>query len=330
MFEMSQSAPWIRLIISMLVGFGVTATAYPIFIPFLHKIKFGQTVREEGPESHKAKTGTPTMGGIIFILVSLIVTFVVDIAYVGNYEMLLVAMVFVGFGLIGFVDDFLIVVKKVNEGLSAKAKLLCQIILTVIFYALFLQFTDTTIWIPIVNTQIDVGHIGYFLFVLLMFVAESNATNLTDGLDGLLAGCTCIVIIPFFLIAWMSGVYGLALLLGTVEACMLGYLLFNKKPAKIFMGDTGSLAIGGLLAASSMILKVELLLVIAGGIFVIEVISVVLQVVSFKTRGKRIFKMAPIHHHFELSGWSETKVVHVFWGISAVLSALAFFLWYIA
>lgn len=330
MFEMSQSAPWIRLIISMLVGFGVTATAYPIFIPFLHKIKFGQTVREEGPESHKAKTGTPTMGGIIFILVSLIVTFVVDIAYVGNYEMLLVAMVFVGFGLIGFVDDFLIVVKKVNEGLSAKAKLLCQIILTVIFYALFLQFTDTTIWIPIVNTQIDVGHIGYFLFVLLMFVAESNATNLTDGLDGLLAGCTCIVIVPFFLIAWMSGVYGLALLLGTVEACMLGYLLFNKKPAKIFMGDTGSLAIGGLLAASSMILKVELLLVIAGGIFVIEVISVVLQVVSFKTRGKRIFKMAPIHHHFELSGWSETKVVHVFWGISAVLSALAFFLWYIA
>lgn len=330
MFGLSNATPWIRLILSIVIGFGATALAYPIFIPFLRRIKFGQSIREEGPLSHMAKSGTPTMGGLVFICISLITTFIVNYIYVGNVEMLLVAFVFLGFGLIGFADDFLIVVKKVNQGLSARMKLLFQVLLTVIFYILFSNFTETTVWIPILNANINIGHIGYFLFVLLMFVAESNATNLTDGLDGLLAGCTCIVIIPFFLIAWIEQVYGLALLLATVDACVFAYLLFNKKPAKIFMGDTGSLAIGGLLAASSMILKVELLLVIAGGIFVVETISVVLQVASFKLRGKRIFKMAPIHHHFELSGWSETRVVYTFWLITALLSTVAFVLWYIA
>ncbi|MDY2958694.1 MAG: phospho-N-acetylmuramoyl-pentapeptide-transferase [Floccifex sp.] len=286
----------------------------PKMIDFLHKIKFGQTEREEGLDSHKKKNGTPTMGGIAFIVVPVIVYGISCLVGWMQFDLnaAILLLAFVGYGLIGFIDDYIIVVKKDNTGLKPKTKFLLQSILAVVFFLLYRSNSELSIWIPILDKTISLGFL-YFILIFIMFTAETNAVNLTDGLDGLCAGQMIIALVPFVFFAFRQGVDNVAYILLLVIAALLGYLKFNKHPAQVFMGDTGSLALGGIFAATGMVLKQEILLVIIGFVFVVETLSVMIQVTYYKKTKKRIFKMAPLHHHFELSGWTETQVVHRFW-----------------
>lgn len=315
------------MIVTYFIGFivciAIMLAIMPSMIDYLHKIKFGQTEREEGLESHKKKNGTPTMGGIAFILVPTIVflvaTLVSDIQLDMNTGIILLA--FVGYGIIGFIDDYIIVVKKDNEGLKPAHKFALQSVLAVVFFLLYRSNSSMSIWIPILDVQWDLGFL-YFILVFIMFTAETNAVNLTDGLDGLCAGQMLIALFPFLIFALLQGKSNVAFLLVLVMASLIGYLKFNLHPAKIFMGDTGSLALGGLIAAVAMVLKQEILLILIGFVFVAEVLSVIIQVTYYKKTKKRIFKMAPLHHHYEKCGWSETKVVHRFWLVGLILAAL--------
>ncbi|RNF40679.1 phospho-N-acetylmuramoyl-pentapeptide-transferase [Planococcus salinus] len=314
----------------LLLGFGiallVTALLIPVFIPLLKRMKFGQSIRQEGPESHMKKTGTPTMGGLVF-LISIIATsiLVASLAGVLNTEILILLLVLFGYGLIGFLDDFIKVVLKRNLGLTSLQKLVAQIVIAVISFFLLNEVDfDTGLMVPFTGISIDLAGI-YVLFLIFWLVGFSNAVNLTDGLDGLVAGTASIAFAAFGVLAIDQQETSIALFAFTVAGALIGFLLFNKYPAKVFMGDTGSLALGGVLAMISILLKQELLLLLIGIVFVLETLSVILQVGSFKLRKKRIFKMSPIHHHFELSGWSEWKVVTVFWlvGLAAAAIALA-------
>lgn len=295
----------------------------PSFISYLHKIKFGQTEREEGLASHKSKNGTPTMGGIAFILVPVVLYILSSFVMPFKLDMKLwiILLAFVGYGLIGFIDDYIIVVKKDNTGLKPGIKFLLQSILAIVFYIMYASHNPTTLWIPILDVSFDIGFL-YFFLIFFMFTAETNAVNLTDGLDGLCAGQMIIALVPFIVFSYMANMMNVVYLLVLVEGALLGYLYFNKHPAKIFMGDTGSLALGGLLAAVAMVLKQEILLILIGFVFVIEVLSVIIQVTYYKRTKKRIFKMSPLHHHFELSGWSETQVVHRFWLAGVIFAIL--------
>ena len=314
---------------SYLFAFGlsliVTLLVMPKLIPFLHKIKFGQSIRQEGPKSHMAKTGTPTMGGIVFVIVPVLVMAVLNYKAFLTPEMLIVVFAYLGYALIGFIDDFLIVVKKNNDGLKPSHKFLMQSILAVIFYFAYVSIAETTIQIPVFHVTLELGFL-YFILIFFMFTCESNAVNLTDGLDGLCAGTSLIAIVPFIVFSILQKNSDLAMFLLAVSGALLGYLKFNKHPAKIFMGDTGSLAIGGLLAATAMILKQEILLVLIGGVFVMELLSVVIQVTSYKLTKKRVFRMSPIHHHFELGGMKETNVVYMFWFIGLILAIIGLWL----
>ena len=309
------------------IGFAVCLVAMLLIMPgmirFLHKIKFGQTEREEGLQSHKKKNGTPTMGGIAFIivptLVYIIFSFFTPVQLDMNAGIILLA--FVGYGIIGFIDDYIIVVKKDNEGLKPAYKFALQSVLAVVFFLLYRSNSSMTLWIPIFDVQLNLGFF-YFILVFIMFTAETNAVNLTDGLDGLCAGQMLIALFPFLIFAFLQKQTNVAFLILLVMASLIGYLKFNLHPAKIFMGDTGSLALGGLIAAIAMVLKQEILLVIIGFVFVAEVLSVIVQVTYYKKTKKRIFKMAPLHHHYEKCGWSETKVVHRFWLAGLILAAL--------
>ena len=315
--------------IKYLLAFGcslvLTLLVMPKLIPFLHKIKFGQSVRKEGPKTHMAKTGTPTMGGIVFVLVPILVMAILNYKAFLTPEMLIVVFAYLGYALIGFIDDFLIVVKKNNDGLKPSMKFLMQSVLAVIFYFAYTQIAKTTIQIPVLHMTLELGFL-YFILIFFMFTCESNAVNLTDGLDGLCAGTSLIAIAPFVIFALLQKNNDLAMFLLAVSGALLGYLRFNIHPAKIFMGDTGSLAIGGLLAASAMILKQEILLVLIGGVFVMELLSVVIQVTSFKATGKRVFRMSPLHHHFELGGMKETNVVLMFWCIGLIFAVVGLWL----
>lgn len=315
--------------ITYLLAFGcsllVTLLVMPKLIPFLHKIKFGQSIRKEGPQSHMMKTGTPTMGGIVFVVVPIIVMLMLDFHAFSSSKLLLIVFAYLGYAFIGFLDDFLIVVKKNNDGLKPSMKFFLQSVLAVIFYVWYQSIADTSLSIPVLHISIPLGLL-YFILIFFMFTAESNAVNLTDGLDGLCAGTSLIAIFPFIIFALIQSEKDVAMMLLAISGALIGYLRFNLHPAKIFMGDTGSLAIGGLLAATAMVLKTELLLILIGGVFVIEVVSVVLQVASYKTTGKRIFKMAPLHHHFELKGMKETQVVLMFWCLQLVFSLLGLWL----
>lgn len=282
-------------------------------------------MRKEGPKSHMAKTGTPTMGGIVFVLVPILVMAILNYKAFLTPEMLIVVFAYLGYALIGFIDDFLIVVKKNNDGLKPSMKFLMQSVLAVIFYFAYTQIAKTTIQIPVLHMTLELGFL-YFILIFFMFTCESNAVNLTDGLDGLCAGTSLIAIAPFVIFALLQKNNDLAMFLLAVSGALLGYLRFNIHPAKIFMGDTGSLAIGGLLAASAMILKQEILLVLIGGVFVMELLSVVIQVTSFKATGKRVFRMSPLHHHFELGGMKETNVVLMFWCIGLIFAVVGLWL----
>ncbi|WP_080706084.1 MULTISPECIES: phospho-N-acetylmuramoyl-pentapeptide-transferase [unclassified Selenomonas] len=286
----------------------------PFFIPWLHKLKFGQSIREEGPQSHQAKSGTPTMGGIMIILGIVIGTLA---GAPWTAEILLALFITLGHFALGFLDDYIKVVKKRNLGLKAKQKLLGQIIiaLVTIYIGTKELGIDTSIWLPVLNANVDIGF-GYYLLVLFVLVGTSNAVNLTDGLDGLASGTMAVAASCYGVVCALTGHSDLAIFCVAIVAACLAFLRFNAHPAKVFMGDTGSLALGGALAAVGILTHTEILLVIIGLVFVCEALSVIMQVTYFKaTGGKRIFRMSPIHHHFELGGWSETKVVLVFWSV---------------
>ena len=295
----------------------------PGLIDYLHKIKFGQTEREEGLASHKKKNGTPTMGGLAFIIVPTLVYVVCSFftPFKLDLNTIVILLAFVGYGVVGFIDDYIIVVQKNNEGLKPSHKFLLQSILAVVFFFLYRTNSTTDIWIPIFDVTIDLSWF-YFILVFLMFTAETNAVNLTDGLDGLCADQMVIALVPFAIFAFIQGLNNVACLICLVIFALLGYLKFNKHPAKIFMGDTGSLALGGFIAAVAMVLKQEVLLIIIGFVFVAEVCSVIIQVTYYKKTHKRIFKMAPLHHHFEMCGWSEEKVVNRFRLVGVILAVL--------
>lgn len=312
----------------LLLGFGIalllTAGLMPVFIPLLQRMKFGQSIREEGPESHMKKTGTPTMGGLVF-LIAIIVTALAVASFTDLLvvELMILLLVLFGYGLIGFLDDFIKVVLKRNLGLTSLQKLIAQIVIAVVsFFLLGMIDFDTGLVIPFTSISIELSGL-YVLFIIFWLVGFSNAVNLTDGLDGLVAGTASIAFAAFGVLAIRQDELAVALFTFTVAGALIGFLIFNKYPAKVFMGDTGSLALGGALAMVSILLKQELLLLLIGLVFVIETASVILQVGSFKLRKKRIFKMSPIHHHFELSGWSEWKVVTVFWLVGLFAAAIA-------
>ncbi|MCM3787656.1 phospho-N-acetylmuramoyl-pentapeptide-transferase [Domibacillus sp. 8LH] len=309
----------IALIIA--VSFLITVLIAPLFIPFLRRLKFGQSIREEGPKSHQQKSGTPTMGGIVFLL-SIIVTtlFFAQLFDSIGTETTLLLLVTIGFGLLGFLDDFIKVVMKRNLGLTSLQKLIGQIIISIIFYVIYAQQGLST-ELSFGFFSVDLG-ILYALFVLFWLVGFSNAVNLTDGLDGLVSGTAAVAFGAYAVIAWSQGLDETAIFAFSVVGAIIGFLVFNAYPAHVFMGDTGSLALGGAIAVLSILTKFEFLLLLIGIVFVAETLSVILQVWSFKTRGKRIFRMSPLHHHFELGGWSEWRVVVTFWSVGVIAAAV--------
>ena len=309
--------------IVFVAAFILTVVLAPVGIPLLQRLKFGQSIREEGPESHFKKAGTPTMGGLIFLVAILLVAVVLGFVFdFMTTQLSTLLLVFLGFGIIGFLDDGLKVIFKRNLGLTSIQKLIGQIIIAIVAYLLLRgnEF-DTSVTIPLVDWSVDLGmlYVGFLIFWLVGF---SNAVNLTDGLDGLASGLSVVAFAAYGSIAYIQEQGDVAFFAFVVAGAMLGFLLFNKNPAKVFMGDTGSLALGGGLAMLSVLTKQEFLLLVIGIVFVIETLSVILQVGSFKLRGKRIFKMSPIHHHFELSGWSEWKVVIVFWATGTLAAII--------
>ena len=316
---------FLKLIIAFGIGFILVVLAMPKVIPFIHKMKFGQVEREEGLESHKSKNGTPTMGGIVFVIAAILGAFIVNFNNLLDPELILATIVLVGYSAIGFVDDALIIVKHSNKGLPPLAKLLAQIALAIICYFFAMNFIPdftSVITIPLLDINIDMGYL-YPALILVMFAGESNGVNLSDGLDGLATGLSMVAIAPFIIFSIMTKDYTLASYATAMVGALLGFMMFNYHPAKIFMGDVGSLGLGGFLAILAILTKQELLLILVGGVFLMETLSVIIQVVSFKTRGKRVFKMAPIHHHFEMLGWSEQQVTISFWFIGFICGILS-------
>ena len=303
----------------VIISFLISVVFCPILIPFLRKLKFGQTEREEGPQSHLKKNGTPTMGGLL-ILASILLT---SLIYIGKFtEILPVLFMTLGFGLIGFLDDYIKVVKKRSLGLTPLQKMALQFIVTGVFIYYYFKIAglDTSIKIPFVSGDGFVMPTWLFIiFVFIVVLGTVNGVNFTDGLDGLASGVT-VIVATFFTIAALSLNPSMTPITGAVVGSLLGFLLFNTYPARVFMGDTGSLALGGFVSSIALMLHMPLFIVIIGLIYLVEVLSVILQVGYFKlTHGKRIFKMAPIHHHFELCGYSETQVVAAFSIVTALL-----------
>ena len=306
------------------VAFGLALISTLVFgkigIPLLQRLKAQQSIREDGPQAHLAKAGTPTMGGL-FMMLALVIT----VCIVPPYSVTLWMLLFLtlGHGALGFSDDFIKAVKRRNLGLTAKQKLLGQAVLAIIFCYISIAYAalPTTLWIPLVDTTVDLGY-AYYVLAFIIILGTTNAVNLTDGLDGLATGISAIAGAAFAVVGLLVGSLSVTFFGIVVSAVCLGFLYFNANPAKVFMGDTGSLALGGAFAGMAIATKTELLLIVIGFVFVVEALSVILQVASFKTRGVRIFRMSPIHHHFELGGWSERKVVYVFWTVSLVTALL--------
>lgn len=310
----------------LFVSFVATIILGLIVVPILKKKKIGQVVREDGPQSHLQKNGTPIMGGIIMILVvSAILGF-----FVKDYPVLVLPMIsLLGFGFIGFLDDFKKLILKDPEGLSPKKKMVGLFLVTAIIIGLYLFVFDlgTTIIIPFFNQPISLGIPLFIIFAAFILLGTTNAVNLTDGLDGLATGVVAIIMTFFTLIALKQNNKEMVIFAASTVGSCIGFLLFNMHPAKVFMGDTGSLALGGAVAMISLILKMPLYLAIVALVCIIDTVSVMLQVIYFKvTKGKRLFKMAPFHHHLELSGYKETTVVLIFWVITIICCAIAYFI----
>ena len=309
-----------RVIIALGLSALLTVITGPFFIPFLHRLKFGQNIRNDGPKRHLQKAGTPTMGGVMF-LAGLAAALLVSRR---GPEVWLLIGVTLFYGLLGFTDDYIKVIKKRSLGLRAKEKILGQSLM-----ALFLAFVaayplklGTGIVIPFSGTVLDYGFLVYFGFIWVVTVGATNAVNLTDGLDGLAAGITVITASAFTVISLMINKPEVAIFGAALAGGCLGFLRYNHHPARVFMGDTGSLALGGGLATMAILTKTELLLPIIGGVYVAETLSVIIQVISFQSTGKRVFRMSPLHHHFELGGWSEQKVVRTFWLATLICSLI--------
>ncbi len=315
----AQSLSWV-----LLVSFLIVLLLGPMAIPLLHRFKFGQAIREEGPMRHQLKSGTPTMGGVLMV---------VSVAFTAwrfssSPVTWILLLAFVGFAIVGLLDDALKVVRKKNLGLTARQKLLGQVIVVVLFYlALYAKGWHFELIIPYFNVPLQLG-VLYLPFLALFMVGFANAVNLTDGLDGLASGTTAIAYAAYAFMAWWDSQWNVSVFAMAMVGALLGFLVFNRHPAKLFMGDTGSLALGGGLAAVAVLTRSEIWLALIGGVFVIETLSVIIQVISFQSFGKRVFKMSPLHHHFELVGWSEWKVVGTFWAAGLAMSILAIY-WYV-
>lgn len=311
-----------KIILPVLLSFALSVVMGPVVIPILRKLKMKQTEREDGVQSHLKKAGTPTMGGVI-ILASIVLT---SLFFIKDYPKIIPIMfVTVGFGLIGFLDDFLKVVMKRSDGLYPKQKMALQILVTAVFafYIVKVAQVPLTMLIPFTNGKyLDLGFLAVpVLFVVI--IGTVNGVNFTDGLDGLASSVT-VLVATFFTVVAIGTKSGIEPITCAVVGALLGFLLFNVYPASVFMGDTGSLALGGFVASTAYMLQMPLFIVIVGMIYLVEVLSVIIQVTYFKkTGGKRIFKMAPIHHHFELCGWSETRVVAIFSIVTAILCLVA-------
>jgi len=311
------------VLITMGTAFLLALLLGPVGIPILRRLKFGQQIRTEGPQSHMKKKGTPTMGGTI-ILLALSIAFLRFSDLTPEAYILLVASL--GYGLVGFLDDYIKILFKRSLGLTAKQKLFGQLLVSgIVCYLLYRNGHTTELVIPFTDFTITLGWFLYVPFVVIMMLGMSNAVNFTDGLDGLLAGTSAIAFGAYTIIAMVYSDMETAIFSAAMVGAVLGFLVFNKHPAKVFMGDTGSLGIGGGLAAAAILTKSELLILVIGAVFVIEMLSVIIQVVSFKTRGKRVFKMSPIHHHYELVGWSEWRIVITFWLVGFVCAGVALF-----
>ena len=317
-----------QIIRVIIVSFLIALFLGPVVIPILKRLKVGQSIREEGPKSHFGKTGTPTMGGVIIIFAILIAVLT---SRLFKAEVWAVIFFMLGFGAIGFIDDYIKVVLKRNLGLRAYQKIIGQLIFSVLlaWYGSKYSAMGTTLIIPYVNIHIDLG-VLYIPFITFFTVGMVNAVNLTDGLDGLNTGVTLIVMAAFSLIANSlieeNKIYeGISLVSAAVSGACLGFLKHNANPAKVFMGDTGSLALGGAVAAVAVLSNTVLFIPIIGGIYFAEALSVIIQVLHYKRTKRRIFKMAPIHHHFEMCGWKETKVVGAFWIVTVILAFIGIY-----
>ena len=318
--------------IAVVAAFVITALSGKFIIPFLRKLKFGQTILEDGPTWHKAKQGTPTMGGMMFILgivvaaVVGLITMNINGSSTGSLNQLyFIAGIIMStaFGALGFADDYVKVVKKQNLGLTVKQKMAGQLLIAALYLAVlhFGGATSTILQIPFLG-QLDIGLL-YYPFAMFVIVGTVNAVNLTDGIDGLCSSVTFVAAIGMMIVATIMGVTEMNLLAGALAGGCLGFLCWNFHPAKVFMGDTGSLFLGGLVCALAFGVRFPVLLLFVGIIYIVETMSVILQVISFQSTGKRIFKMSPIHHHYEMSGWSEEKIVAVFSAVTAIGCVIA-------
>lgn len=324
-----------KVLVAFTTALLVTLALGPLVIPVLHRLRFGQRVRSDGPARHLQKAGTPTMGGTIFL--AGIITGVLLVAWLAGREPLLgwqdgltVLGVMLSYGAIGFIDDFIKVALKRPLGLRAREKLGGQVLVAVLLagVAVFALGRDTDLVIPFSGfirdggMVIDLGWWFYLLFCIFVVVGTANAVNLTDGLDGLAAGSVAIAAGALTFLALAVDKTWVGVVMAATAGGCVGFLAFNRYPARVFMGDTGSLALGGGLAAAAVVTRSELFLLVIGGVFVAETLSVILQVISFQLFGKRIFRISPLHHHFELAGWSEVRVVAVFWAVAGLLALL--------
>ena len=312
------------IILAVLIAFGISAVLGPVTIPFLRKLKFGQQVREDGPASHLKKSGTPTMGGVM-ILGAVVVT---SLFFIRKYpQMIPVLFVTVGYGLVGFLDDYIKIIRHHSEGLNPKQKLVLQLVISLIFcaYMIYSPAIGTDIILPFTGGRTVELPVWLFVpFCLAVMLGTDNGVNFSDGLDGLCSSIT-VLVATFFTVVALGENSQTAPVSAAVVGSLMGFLLFNVYPSKVFMGDTGSLALGGFVSSVALVMKMPLFILIVGLIYVAEVLSVVLQVAYFKkTGGKRLFRMAPIHHHFELGGWSETRVVAVFSIVTALLCLVGY------
>ena len=312
-----------KILVPLVMGFVFSIILGPIIIPTLHRLKFGQNIRKEGPKSHQKKSGTPTMGGLIFFI-SVAVTILIMGHKLMDKEMIILYS-FLAFGFIGFLDDILKIIHRDNLGLKAAQKMILLILFSLALAWYGYKYIGTDILIPFANKdfRLDLG-VLYIPFIIVYYAAVTNAVNLTDGVDGLATSVTVIVLTFFAIVGFRTGNVEVAIFAIALSGALLGFLKFNAFPAKVFMGDTGSLALGGVVGTIALMLKMEMFVIVVGGIYVIETLSVIIQVTSFKLTGKRVFKMSPIHHHFEQVGWSEVKIVTIFSSITAILCIIGF------
>ncbi len=317
----------LKVVITAVVAFGITALLGPLLIPALRKLKFGQTILDEGPSWHKSKQGTPTMGGLMFIIGIVIAFAIMGFPYYtnGDYKAPAALVLAAVYGLIGFCDDYISVKKKRNLGLTAMQKIVLQTVAAagfLIFLAVKSPLT-TGVLIPFTDIVLDLGY-AYYVIALIVIVGMVNATNLTDGVDGLVSSVTVPVALFFIIAANRAGAGGTGVLAGALLGGMLGFLVHNFHPAKVFMGDTGSLFIGGCVVSLGFVLDMPFVILCVGIVYLFEAVSVMIQVFFFKLTKKRVFKMTPIHHHFEMSGWNEVKIVYVFTFVALIACIIAY------